>query len=232
MRRLDIVLWLLLVWLLSACSSPRSWVYAPEARQSRSPVVSASLVVPPFIDRRSNENTNAVFLYLIPLMPFGYQSMSVPESTSLHVSSGLWQTRPADDFARAIAQEIDAARIFSEAFTDSRSSSGEFVLSGEIRSMQFDAKMLSYCLSVYGPLLWFIGFPASHTSNELELQLTLTRRDGGSPLWRYTIRGSDSQTGWLYAMGTDFMYDRLLKAAIPAALSSLEGAMRGVVATQ
>ena len=212
---------------LAACSSPRAWVYAPEARQTRQPVVDASLVVPPMLDKRTNDNTNAIFLYLIPLMPFGYQDLSVPESVSMHVSSGSWQFKPSDDFARAIAQEIDASRIFREAFTDARASSGDYVLAGEIRSTQSNAKMITYCLSVYGPLLWLIGFPASYTENALELRLTLARRGTDSLLWDYTIRGGDSETGWLYAMGTDFMYDRLLKAEMPAALASLEAAVRG-----
>jgi hypothetical protein len=220
---------LLLALLLSACSAPRAWVYAPEPRQARDPIVKATLVVPPLLDRRTNDSTDAWLLYLIPLMPFGFQDLSVPESVSMHISSGQWQFRPADDFARALAQEIDAARIFNEAFTDPQASRGDFVLRGEIVEATSNAKLLSYCLSIYGPALWFIGLPATHTSNDLHIRLTLMRSGSSEIVWQHTIRGNDSQTGWIYAIGTDFMFDRILKREMPEALRSLENSVRNAL---
>lgn len=220
---------LLAAAVLSSCASPRSWVYAAEPRQAREPVVNASLVVPPFTDRRVlADNTSALLLTVIPLVPFGFESLTVPEAPTVHALSNTWQFRPADDLARAVAQEIDAARIFRESFTDPRASIGEFLLTGEIRTLSLDSKRLSYGLSIYAPLLWIIGFPAVDVSNEIELHLTLScnRDGGGAPLWQHTIRGSDGHTGWIYSLGTDFKYDQLLKQQMPAVLASLEQAMR------
>jgi hypothetical protein len=167
-------------------------------------------------------------MYLIPLMPYGFQNLPVPEAASRHAASGQWQFKPADDIARAIAQEIDASRIFREAFTDARASVGDYVLTGEVRSTQFDGKMLSYCLSVYGPALWLIGFPATHTRNTLELDFSLRAQGSDTVVWEYQVRERDSQTGWIYSLGTDFMYDRMLKKAMPAVLASLEAAMGAI----
>lgn len=186
----------------------------------------ASLVVPPFLDRRANDNTNAVALYLLPLMPFGYQDMTVPEAASVHVASGLWQFRAADDIARSVAQELDAARVFKESFNDARASQGDYVLTGEVLSTHYDAKMFSYGLSLYGPLLWFIGFPSSHTANTLELRLTLRAQNDDRAIWTHTISEDAAETGWIYALGEDFKYPDLLKRAMPAAIASLEDALR------
>jgi hypothetical protein len=188
-------------------------------------LVDASLVVPPLIDARPNENTNALLMYLVPLLPFGWQDLSAPESVFLHPWSASWTIKPSDDFARAFAQEIDAARIFREAFNDPRASSGDYLLSGEIVTMSCNAKMFSYCLGVFGPALWFIGLPATHVSNEIEIRLQLAKGSGPA-IWSYTVRGEDSETAWLYGGGTDFMYDTIMKAAMPAALASLEAAVR------
>jgi len=214
---------------MTSCANPRSWVYLPNARLTREPVVDASLVVPPFLDARDSDNTSAVLLYLIPLMPFGFQNLSVPEASTMHVWSGIWQFKPADDLARSIAQEVDAARIFRESFNDPRASAGDYVLRGEVRRLQYHSKMFSYGLSIYGPLLWLFGFPASYTSNELELALTLTRKGEDAPLWTHSITGADSEVGWIYAGGAEFLFDRLLKDGMPAMLQSLEAYVDGTL---
>jgi hypothetical protein len=70
----------------------------------------------------------------------------------MHVNSGLWQFRPADDFARAVAQEVDNARVFRETFVGNRASDADYVLLGEITSTKYEGKIISYGLSAYGPL--------------------------------------------------------------------------------
>ncbi len=97
---------LLLAAALTGCASSRSWSYTPEPRSATDPLANVSVIVLPFEDRRLKENSNFIMIYLIPLVPFGWQTFHTPEGPQMHVNSGLWQFRPADDFARAVAQEI------------------------------------------------------------------------------------------------------------------------------
>src|SRR4030095_15672898 len=99
--------------------------------------------------------------------PFGSMTLETPEGVQMHVNSGLWQFRPADDIARAVAQEMENARIFRETFAGNRASEADYVLLGEITSTKYEGKIISYGLSAYGPLLWLFGFPSGHTANEL-----------------------------------------------------------------
>ena len=87
--------------------------------------------------------------------------------------------------------------------------------------------MFTYGLSIYGPLLWILGLPATHNRNEIELNLTLRRGADGPPLWQHVVRGAESSTGWIYGLGTDFTYDRLLRAAMPELLASLTDTVDG-----
>ena len=217
---------LLLAAALTGCASSRSWSYTPEPRGATDPLANVSVIVLPFEDRRLKENSNFIMIYLIPLVPFGWQTFHTPEGPQMHVNSGLWQFRPADDFARAVAQEVDNARIFRETFVGNRASEADYVLLGEITSTKYEGKIISYGLSVYGPLLWLFGFPASTTSNELTLTLKLAKTPSSPAVWTHTISGETSAVSWIYALQPDFTYDQLLKAGLRDAITSLAATAR------
>ena len=212
--------------ILTGCASSRSWSYTPEPRSASEQLANVSVIVLPFEDRRPKENSNFIFIYLIPLVPFGFMDFETPEGPQMHVNSGLWQFRPADDFARAVAQEIDNARIFREAFVGNRASEADYVLLGEITSTKYEGKMITYGLSVYGPLLWFFGFPAGYTSNGLTLTLKLAKTPASPAIWTHTISQQASATSWIYALQPDFTYDQLLKTGLRDALTSLGATAR------
>lgn len=224
MRSIPAFLFILL--LAAGCASTKTWSYSPEPRQSTKPIADLSVAVLPFQDGRENVNKNRLMLYLIPLVPFGTANFETPEGVQQHVTSGLWQFRPDEDFAQAVAEEIENARVFRETFVSNRASDGDLVLMGEIASTKYEGKMISYGLSVYGPLLWFIGLPAATVSNQLELRLRLARTPDDPPLWTHTIIGEVGGTSWLYAMKPDFQYDELLKQGMQEAIPSLAKAVR------
>ncbi len=218
---------LLLVAALTGCASSRSWSYTPEPRGAAiDPLANVSVIVLPFEDRRLNENSNFIMIYLIPLVPFGWATYHTPEGVQMHVNSGLWQFRPADDFARAVAQELENARIFRETFVGNRASDADYVLLGEIASTKYEGRLISYGLSAYGPLLWFFGFPSSTTSNELTLTLKLAKTPSTPAIWTHTIRGEASAVSWIYAIQPDFTYDQLLKQELREAITSLAATAR------
>lgn len=214
--------------LVFGCASGRDWKYTPEARQSIAPLADVSVGVLLFEDQRANTNENRVLLYLIPLMPFGWADYETPEGQVAHITSQQWQFKPADDLARAVAQEIENARIFRETFVSNRASDADYVILGDIVSTKYEGKIFSYGLSVYGPLLWFLGLPSSNHSNRLELRLRLHESPSEPPLWTHTITGYTGGTDWIYSMKPDFEYDVMLKQGMAPALDSLREAVRSL----
>src|SRR2546426_7156860 len=106
--------WILLITLLcSGCASPRGWTYKGlQPLPDRSPILGKSVAVVPFADGRPTQNSDNALLYLIPLMPYGWQELNTPEVVTRHLASGLWQFKPGEDIAKAVASEINNRRIF------------------------------------------------------------------------------------------------------------------------
>jgi hypothetical protein len=213
---------LLLLVTLTGCVHPqRSWSYAPEPRSAADPLANVRVIVLPFEDRRPNENSNFIPMGFVPLMPFGWLTYHTPEGAGPHVNSAAWQFRPADDFALAVAQEIDNARIFRETFVGNRASDADYVLLGELASTKYEGKVLTYGLSSYGQVLWPIGLPATTMSNELILTLKLAKTPSAPAIWTHTIRRETAAVSWIYGLGSDFNYAELLKQGLRDAIPSL-----------
>jgi len=206
---------------MTGCAGTKSWTYSPNPRQTHSPLVDKSMVVLPFQDMRPNKNKNLWAMYLIPLMPFGWANGHTPEGMGMHLNSGQWQFRPAEDFAKATAQEFENARIFRETYPGNKASDGDLVLMGEIVATDYHGKLISYGLSVYGPILWLVGFPAGTHENKLNLRLTIARNPSSPALWSHTIEKDISKVSWIYYLRPDFLYDEMLKAGLTEAISQL-----------
>jgi hypothetical protein len=93
------------------------------------------------------------------------------ESGARHIDSAAWQFRPAEDFARAAAADLQASGLFKEAYFAERPSDAYLVVTGNIRSTNYSG-------SVYSPLLWLFGLPAASVENNDEAG----PRDGGGPI--------------------------------------------------
>src|SRR5437867_500584 len=169
---------------LARCPNERAWVYSADQESDQPVLVQKSLSVPPFKDRRADSNSNCTLVYMVPLMPFGWVDYSAPEKASTHINSARWAFRPEEDLAKAAAAEISSAHLFKEAFFTNRASEGDLLLEGEIRDLSYGGAVISYGLSVYGPLLWLFGFPASVTSNGLKIDLALKSATGNQVLWK------------------------------------------------
>lgn len=224
--RCSLLLMLVLVF-LTGCSNQRAWIYKAEPRVSAAPVLNKSVAVAPLTDHRENSNTNAWMMYMIPLMPFGWQTFNTPETVQMHMQSGLWIFKPSEDFAKAIAEELHNSSIFKEVFFTHRESEGEIALRGKILSTKYDGYMFTYGLSVYGPLLWFICLPTSYVSNDLALQLQLVDLKTQDVLWEQSYKKEDSKISIIYALQPDFMYDRFLKDIMKEAMPSIRIKLSG-----
>ena len=215
----------LAILVLSGCASQRAWTYKAEPYVKATPILNKSVSVPPLSDQRENVNNNYVMLYLIPLMPFGWQDLNTPEGVQMHINSGLWLFKPAEDFAKAIAEELNNTSIFKEVFFTHRQSEADLTLKGKIISTKYNGYIFTYGLSVEGPLLWFFCFPSTYASNELALQLQLVDTKTDKILWDQSFSKEDGHVSILYAMQPDFMYDTLLKEIMKEAIPSIKSTL-------
>jgi hypothetical protein len=212
MNKLKMLVLIIVSLSLIGCASQKAWKYGPEPFISGvPPQVNKSVVVTPFNDQRINENSNMVAMYLIPLMPYGWQDLNTPEGVQAHVSSGLWIWRPNEDIAKASYEELNSSNLFKEVFYSTRASEGDLVLQGTIKSTKYDGKLFTYGLSVYGPTLWWIGLPAANVSNELVVSFKLEDRKNNKVLWEKEYRDEVSHTSIIYSLRSDFEYPDMLK---------------------
>lgn len=209
--RLVLFLFAALLPLAIGCQTQKAWQYSPEPESPEPIVSSRSVAVPPFVDRRVNENSNLTLLYMIPLMPFGWQHLQTPEGAQVHMTSGLWLWRPDEDMAKAAATELRSAHIFREVFFTNRQSEGDLVLQGTINSSDYRSKLISYGLSVYGPLLWFFGFPACYASNKLDVKLAIKDPGANKVIWTKSYQREVGKISWIYYLRSDFDYPDFLK---------------------
>jgi len=198
---------------ISGCMSQKAWVYKPNSYEQASVIADKSVVVLPFADQREDVNKNRIMLYLIPLMPFGWADYSVPEGAQMHLNSGLWTNyKPTEDFAKALAQELEHAHIFKEAYFDFNKKDSDLAIKGEIINTRYSGKIITYGLSVYGPLLWFIGLPVGTVNNELAIELSCTDTRTNKLLFSksYSVPNY-SKVSWLYYLPNDFNYSSMLQ---------------------
>lgn len=224
MQKIHLLEIVFLSFLISGCASQRGWRYAPESPRSRAPLVDKSVAVPPFTDARPDKNENALLMYLIPIVPFGWCDYSIPESGNMKLNSiPVWQFRPTEDLAKAAADELRASGLFGEVFFTNRPSEADLVFSGTINSLRYSGTMLSYGLSVYGPLLWFFGFPCGTIRNELAVDLKLHDEKQDLTLWANSYKlNYDKVPVWIYSLPNDFAYDALYKRIMLESIKDME----------
>ncbi len=202
-------------------------MYKAEPPASTTPVINKSVAVGPLADRRENINKDMTLMYMIPFMPYGWQDLRIPEGVQDHLNSGLWQFKPAEDFAKAIAEEVNHSGIFKEVFFTYRPSEGDLSLKGEIQSTHYKGKLITYCLSLFVPPLWLIGFPITYVENRLVLSLQLVDSKTNEVLWTGSYEKRDENTSRMYALKPDFLYDRLLKEMMKEVIPSLKNKLAG-----
>lgn len=209
------------VLLLSGCATQKQWQYQSEKESQVRPVIDRSVAIPPFTDERMSENKNMIGMYLVPIVPFGWQELNTPEGFQLHITSAAWMWKPNEDIAKATAEEISKSKLFREAFFTNRASDGDLALEGTIKSTKYNGKIFSYGLSAYGPMLWFIGLPAGNFNNELVLNFRLKEKGGSAVLWEKDYKQYYSNVAWLYHMPPDFEYSGMLKKILLSVINDM-----------
>jgi len=204
---------LLFSMFISGCASQKTWVYKPNTYSQLSAFSKKTAVILPFSDQRKNTNKNRVALYMIPLMPFGWLDYNTPEGMPVHITSGMWiNYKPTEDFPKALAQELAEANIFQETYFDFRKGNADISITGKIIDTKYSGKLITYGLSVYGPLLWLVGFPAGTVNNELSIELLCTDVKTNHLLFSKVYSAPMySKVTWIYSLSNDFNYPSMLR---------------------
>jgi hypothetical protein len=219
---------LLVALFLFSCSNTKGWIYKSNNYNQESRVSAylkkSSIAVLPFADKRSDENKNYYMLYMLPLSPLGYQTLGSPETVAVHMNSGLWVNfNPKDDFAKAMVEELNSARVSKEAFFANSYKGSDYHIKGEIVSTEYRGKLFSYGLSVYGPLLWVVGLPATHVANDLEIRLSLIDTSSNKVVFSRSYKADHySSIGWIYSLPNDFCYADMLAGLYRSFINDLE----------
>lgn len=193
---------------ITGCASRGAFVYEPgNVINVNNKKLPFKVAVMPLEDKRQHENTNAVLLYFIPLMPFGPLTYDRPDTANGYTTHASYNFRPSEDLAKATVEELKRNQIFEEVFFTQREKEPgiDMIMTGEIRDTKYSGKLITYGLSVYGPLLWFVGLPSSYVTNSIDFSLQLKRISDGVVVWRHDVKGEwDKTTGLYYNWGTEF----------------------------
>lgn len=197
--------------LLTGCGTTAKFVYPADGRDlirfSDGPAYQKRVAVTPFEDMRGDKNlASTYFLYLIPLMPFGYGEYERPDAARMFNTIAEFDFDVSEDLAKAAAYSLRESGLFTDAFFTfgGDKDKAQLLLEGEMLSTTYRGTMWTYGLSVYGPLLWFFGLPAGTSNNDLTLGLKVTDLSTGNRLWEknYEVNHKIVQ-GLYYRFGHD-----------------------------
>ena len=221
-----------LLLLLCACTGPGRFVYPPETPDLVSFETAIfpgrSVRVNTFRDMRGQLfDTDSFYMYMIPLMPYGYIQYDRPENAEMMMTVEKFNFAPAVELARAAAYSLKHSGAFADVLlpagsgTDAAAADYEF--NGVVISTYYMGKPFSYGLMSAGPFLWMVGLPAGNTVNRLTLYFTLREVASGNVIWDFAYSGDEYTLLWLYGNAGKGvrMYPRLMAAAMNLALEDM-----------
>src|SRR5436309_9761223 len=169
---------------LAGCNTQAKWTYPLDPStlyrstlQQRPDLVVAVL---PFKEARPVTNRAATFfLYLIPLMPYGWVNYERPEAARMFNTIAKYELQLDEDLGKAASRSFVDSLLFRRVYftLGGETREADLILRGTALHTTYNGKIISYGLSVYGPLLWFIGLPAGTSTNLLDITLSLTDLD-------------------------------------------------------
>lgn len=227
MRR--VLVGLILSLTLAGCNTQAKWTYPLDPsvlyRSSAAPRSDLVVAVFPFKEARPVTNRSATFLiYLIPLAPYGFVDYERPEAARMFNTIASYQLQLDEDFGKAATRSFEESRLFRRVYftLGGEIREADLILRGTAQHTTYNGKVITYGLSVFGPLLWFFGLPAGTSTNLVDITLSLTDRDDRE-LWSYAFSRDDTITqGLYYNWGNDCLqFASLMETAMNGALENL-----------
>lgn len=191
---------------LSGCAVPRTWQYPPDPpgklldlKAAKS--VPLTVAVKPFRDLRGEKSQEESWRVAIPFYPYAVDLYDRPETAKASEGVPLIKMNPSQDFARAIADEIRNAGMFSSVSLVDGNGAGkaDLVLSGTIRSTGWKRTRTTYMLGPVGVIFWILGAPMGENANTVELDVQLAPGgDPGRSAWRFSMQFKDEHLVGIY----------------------------------
>ena len=135
---------------------------------------------------------------------------------------------PGEDLPKAAALSLRRSNLFSDVFFTfgGEKDRADLVLSGAIKSTNYQGNMWSYGLSLFGSIPWFFGLPVGNSQNTLMIEFQLKKKN--RIIWEYSFARSHRIWQWLYyRMGHDVLgYSELMQEAMNEAILDLAARLR------
>jgi hypothetical protein len=136
---------------------------------------------------------------------------------------------PSEDLPKAAAYSLRHSGLFADAFFTfgGEREKADYVLEGQILSARYSGSMWTYGLSIFGPDLWFLGFPAGRSHNYLTIALQLKDSQTRRIVWEksYDLDTSVTQ-GMYYKWGDDVRgYSYLMQQVMNDAVAGISTAL-------
>jgi hypothetical protein len=228
MKKLFIFIVLISIY---GCGTTAKFVYPANVKDIRhitdTPFKQSKVAIIPFKEKRGDENDSSTYwLYLIPLMPYGYGKYERPDAARMFNTISEFEFDVSEDLAKASVYSLKESGLFQDVFFTfgGEKDKANYLLEGEILSTNYEGKLWTYGLSVYGPLPWFFGLPAGTSTNELDLVLKLTNLQTNQVIWKKQYKKEISITqGLYYKFGHDVRgYSYLMQDSMNDAIDDMQ----------
>jgi hypothetical protein len=192
---------------------------------SHGPAVNLTVAVLPFREDRPLKNVSATrYMWLVPVVPFGWVSYERPEAARVLNSIEKYEFQLDEDLGKAAARSFEQSTLFHRVYftLGGETREADLVLRGTARHTTYDGKIWSYGLSVCAYPLWWIGAPFGSSTNNLDIELRL-EDENENLLWTYDYASNDWLIqGYYYNYGDDITnMAGLMEQAMNAALNDL-----------
>ena len=121
-------------------------------------------------------------------------------------------------------------RFFEEVFLTEREREPgvDLIVTGKITNTLYSGTIISYGLSLYGPLLWLTGLPVGTAHNTVSLSLQMDRPSDNATVWSCEVNGDWGKTvGLYYNWASDFDgYPLILRQGLHACMEKLADTIR------
>ena len=187
----------------AGCAIPRTWEYPPVPPGTLLTVKAAKSVptkvaVRPFRDLRGNNVQDESWRVAIPFYPYAVDSFDRPETVKAVEGVPLIKMNPSQDFARATADELRNAGVFS-AVSLGEGAGADLVLDGTIRATGWKRARTTYMLGPVGVIFWILGLPMGENTNTVEMDLQLAPASApAKPVWQFTMQFKDEHLVGIY----------------------------------
>jgi len=190
----------------TGCAIPRTWQYPPVPPGTLLDVKAAKpapakVAVRPFRDARGQQAQEESWRVVIPFYPYATDVYDRPETAKATEGVPLVKVDPSKDFARAVADEIRNAGVFSSvSFVDGTGSDGaDLVLDGTIRATGWKRTRTTYLLGPVGTIFWILGLPMGENTNTVDMDIQLApASDPSKPAWMFTMQFTDEHLVGIY----------------------------------